>query len=85
VLDEREDKSLIELKPKTGRKHQLRLHLHSLGHPILGDKKYFNKKIKVLNKNFSRHLLHAQKIEFQYLDNKKYQFESPLPQDMLLK
>lgn len=85
VLEEREDKSLIELKPKTGRKHQLRLHLHSLGHPIIGDKKYFNKKIKALNKNFSRHLLHAQKIEFKYLDNKKYQFESELPRDMILK
>jgi 23S rRNA pseudouridine1911/1915/1917 synthase len=85
VREELENKSLIELKPKTGRKHQLRLHLQSIGHPILGDKKYFNKKIKVLNKNFSRHLLHAQKIEFQYLDNKKYQFEAKLPQDMFLK
>lgn len=85
VLEEQEDKSLIELKPKTGRKHQLRLHLHSLGHPIVGDKKYFNKKIKALNKNFSRHLLHAQKIEFEYLNNKKYQFESELPGDMSLK
>jgi 23S rRNA pseudouridine1911/1915/1917 synthase len=85
VLEERENKSLLELKPKTGRKHQIRLHLHSLGHPIVGDKKYFNKKIKALNKNFSRHLLHAQKIEFKYLDNKNYKFESPFPQDMFSK
>ena len=83
VLKNLEDKSLIELQPKTGRKHQLRLHLHSIGHPIIGDKKYFNKNIRDKNKAFKRHLLHAKKIEFQYSDNKLYQFETKLPEDLL--
>ena len=83
ILKNLADKSLLELKPKTGRKHQLRLHLHSLGHPIIGDKKYFNKNIKKNNQEFNRHLLHAYKIEFKYLDNKKYQFETKVPEDML--
>jgi 23S rRNA pseudouridine1911/1915/1917 synthase len=82
TIQELPDKSLIELQPKTGRKHQLRLHLHSLGHPILGDKKYFNKTIKKANQKYSRHLLHAQKIEFKFLDNKNYHFQTNLPEDM---
>ncbi len=82
VIQEFEDKSLIKLQPKTGRKHQLRLHLHSLGHPILGDKKYFNKIIKKSNLQYSRHLLHAQEIEFKFSDNKKYHFEASSPKDM---
>ncbi|MCK5081138.1 MAG: RluA family pseudouridine synthase [Candidatus Moranbacteria bacterium] len=81
VLKELDSKSLIELKPKTGRKHQLRLHLHSIGHPIIGDKKYFNKTIKSANQKFSRHLLHAYKIKFKYSDGKKYQFETKPPKD----
>ncbi len=81
VIKELTDRSLVELKPKTGRKHQLRLHLHSIGHPILGDKKYFNKTIKIANQKFNRHLLHACKIEFKYLDNKAYIFEVKPPED----
>jgi len=84
VIKKLKDKSLIELQPKTGRKHQLRLHLHSIGHPILGDKKYSNKTIRKFNEGIERHLLHAQKIEFKYLDGQEYKFETPLPGDMRL-
>lgn len=82
VIREEEKGTLIELKPKTGRKHQIRLHLHSIGHPILGDKKYSNKLIRKFNEQFDRHLLHAQKIEFSYLDKKHYEFEASLPKEM---
>lgn len=85
VLEELTDRSLLELKPKTGRKHQLRLHLHSIGHPILGDKKYFNKTIKKNNQVFARHLLHAKKIEFKYSNNESFCFEAPLPSDFEMK
>ncbi|QBY04876.1 bifunctional tRNA pseudouridine(32) synthase/23S rRNA pseudouridine(746) synthase RluA [Thalassotalea sp. HSM 43] len=40
VLDEQREYSLLELKPITGRSHQLRVHMLSLGHPILGDRLY---------------------------------------------
>jgi len=46
VLEEMEKYSLVELKPKTGRTHQLRIHMSSLGHPIVGDEKYCLKNIK---------------------------------------
>lgn len=56
--------SLIELKPKTGRTHQIRIHLAHLGFPILGDsiyaKSFKNKQV------FSRHLLHAFKLKFNH-------------------
>ena len=75
--------SLLEVIPKTGRTHQIRAHLFSIGCPIVGDKLYKNKKNKFFleNKNVKRHLLHAQKICFE-LFGKEYVFESSMPQDM---
>ena len=58
--------SLLELNPLTGRKHQIRKQLYNIGHPVVGDKKYFIKKDK--NKNL---FLHAYKIKFM-IDEKKY-------------
>jgi len=66
--------SLLELKPFTGRTHQLRVHLAYLGYPILGDAKYGKQG------NFSRLALHAQEIGFIHPStNKLIQFTSKLP------
>ena len=70
--------ALIQVKPKTGRKHQVRVHLSSVGLPLVGDKKYASKLLKNCNKNFKHHLLHAHKLEFTY-QGKKYSFTSDLP------
>jgi tRNA pseudouridine32 synthase/23S rRNA pseudouridine746 synthase len=53
--------SLIELEPVTGRTHQLRVHLQSIGHPMLGDSLYAPPDIKALS---PRLLLHAQELAF---------------------
>ena len=53
--------SLIELEPVTGRTHQLRVHMQSIGHPILGDSLYAPPDIKALS---PRLLLHAQELAF---------------------
>ncbi|MFH0826660.1 MAG: RluA family pseudouridine synthase [Candidatus Omnitrophota bacterium] len=58
--------SLLELKPFTGRTHQLRVHLAYIQHPILGDKKYGK------NDTFARLGLHACLIGFQHPRTKKY-------------
>ena len=79
VLKEMEEYSLVELKPKTGRTHQIRIHLSSLGHPIVGDEKYCLKNIKS-NSDVGRHLLHAKKINFS-LNGKDFEFEASLPDD----
>jgi tRNA pseudouridine32 synthase/23S rRNA pseudouridine746 synthase len=53
--------SLIELEPVTGRTHQLRVHMQSIGHPMLGDSLYAPPGIKALS---PRLLLHAQELAF---------------------
>ncbi|MDA3815301.1 MAG: RluA family pseudouridine synthase [Patescibacteria group bacterium] len=80
VLKTENDMSLVELQPKTGRKHQLRIHLHSISHPIIGDKKYSIGEGTELNKNFNDLMLHAFKIEFTGIDNENYSFSVPVPE-----
>lgn len=79
VIKELDDYSLLEVFPKTGRMHQIRVHLHSIGHPIVGDQKYTFKKFKKMN--FPRMFLHASEISFSSLDGKREKFSSPLPRD----
>lgn len=55
--------NLVELNPKTGRRHQLRKHLSTIGNPILGDKEYF---IKGLVLNGKGLYLHASTLEFTH-------------------
>ena len=66
--------SLVELKPITGRKHQLRKQLLIIGNPIIGDDKYTLKK----NKNSKNLMLHAYMIKF-FINNKKFFFKAELP------
>ena len=63
--------SLIELKPQTGRTHQLRVHLAHLGHPIVGDRVY--------GKPADRLYLHAAELEITLPDGERKTFSSKLP------
>tara|TARA_B110000977_G_scaffold186950_1_gene253495 strand:+ start:556 stop:1236 length:681 start_codon:yes stop_codon:yes gene_type:complete len=61
--------SLLELKPKTGRLHQLRIHLNKINHPIIGDPKYgdrFHNRMYSSNFNCSNMFLHALTLEFKH-------------------
>ena len=73
VINSKENYSLIELNPITGRKHQLRKQLLNLGNPIVGDDKYFLNGIKRL-KNTGL-MLHAYKIKFM-INNVQYNFKA---------
>lgn len=64
--------SLLKLSPRTGRTHQLRIHLAYLGHPILGDAVYGKPGHEKL-------LLHAQSLELTLPDRRRRVFESPIP------
>ncbi len=68
--------SLVELKPKTGRTHQLRVHLSYIKHPIVGDPLY-NKKIN----STKRMMLHAYSIKINLLDGQSKIFKSKLPSE----
>ena len=76
VLDKNSICSLIELKPITGRKHQLRKQLYAIGNSIYGDSKYSNKFFKhSKNKNL---MLHSYQIKFM-INYKKYTYRASLP------
>lgn len=69
---------LLSIKPKTGRTHQIRVHLASLGHPIVGDKLYRFKEHRQDPLVPPFQLLHAESVRFR-LSGKNYRFEAPLP------
>ena len=87
--------SLISCKLETGRTHQIRVHMSSIGHSLIGDKIYgsvpkLNKNYNVLErdiiskcKNFSRQALHSKTISFQHpILKEKMHFEIDLPDDI---
>jgi 23S rRNA pseudouridine1911/1915/1917 synthase len=79
VLKSFGDYSLLEVFPKTGRMHQIRIHLFSIGHPIAGDKLYRLKNIKD-SLAAKRQLLHASDLNFKFF-NENYKFHAELPYD----
>ena len=76
VLDKNSEASLVELKPITGRKHQLRKQLYVIGQPIFGDIKYkLSNSSKGLNKNL---MLHSYQIRFM-INEVKHTYTALLP------
>jgi 23S rRNA pseudouridine1911/1915/1917 synthase len=70
--------SLLEIRPKTGRTHQIRVHLAAIGFPVVGDTTYGAKSDYV-----SRQFLHAFKLGFKLPSTGKYrEYESALPPDL---
>jgi tRNA pseudouridine32 synthase/23S rRNA pseudouridine746 synthase len=69
--------SRLELEPYTGRTHQLRVHLHALGHPMMGDTLYAPAEVQSLS---PRLLLHASQLELQHpLTGEPLSWDSPAP------
>ena len=68
----------LSVKPKTGRTHQIRVHLSALGHPIVGDLLYRFKEHRHDPLKPPFQLLHASELRFQ-LGRQKYHFSAPLP------
>src|SRR5205814_2562917 len=78
VIRLREQASLVECRLHSGRTHQIRVHLHHLGHPVLGDKVYAARSAK----NFPRQMLHAWKLGLRHPVSGEWKaFEAPLPHD----
>ena len=78
VVRSGDNASLVECRLHSGRTHQIRVHLHHLGHPVLGDKVYATRAAK----DFPRQMLHAWKIGFRHPGSGAWEnFEAPLPDD----
>jgi len=79
--------SLVELKPKTGRLHQLRIHLNKINHPLIGDPKYgdrFHNRMFADKFNCDKLFLHAKEIEFIHpFTNIKINIKANFPNDWL--
>lgn len=74
VLATKDNRSLVECKPLTGRTHQIRVHLKHIGFPILGDPVYGHRR------NYERHLLHAWKLSIVHpTTGETVTFEAPPP------
>jgi 23S rRNA pseudouridine1911/1915/1917 synthase len=78
--------TLLELRLGTGRTHQIRVHLASIGYPVLGDKTYGRKTEVEINKkkiSIPRQMLHAEMLGFVHPASGEYmEFSSPVPEDM---
>jgi 23S rRNA pseudouridine1911/1915/1917 synthase len=78
VLRSTDQASLVECKLHSGRTHQIRVHLHHLGNPVLGDNIYAPR----FARNFPRQMLHAWKLGFRHpRTGEGKNFEAPLPDD----
>lgn len=71
--------SFLEVNPKTGRTHQIRVHLKSINHPVVCDKLYAPKRECALG--FGRTALHARSLEFTAQSGKRITVEAPHPDD----
>jgi len=80
VVKRYRDYSLVEVYPKTGRMHQIRVHMASLGHPVVGDKIYG--KNRELPKGLFHQFLHAFYLKFSLPNGKGLVFETDLPEDL---
>ena len=74
--------TLIHAYPVSGRRHQIRVHLYHIGHPVVGDRLYGD---KTLQKNYPRLMLHAEKIEFTSKNGTAIAVESKVPEEFTIK
>ncbi len=97
IIEEFEILSLVKLNLKTGRTHQIRVHLSHIGHPVFGDETYGGRKphcieltsnirarINNMLRQMKRQALHAKVLGFVHpITKEKMRFESPLPEDIM--
>jgi len=89
VLERLDGVTLLEISPKTGRTHQIRVHLSAMGHPLLGDPLYGRGRalqdhtLKECSRRLGRQALHAHRLDLTHpATGERLQFISPLPADM---
>lgn len=81
IIDRLKNYTLLEVAPKTGRKHQIRCHLAYIHHPIAGDKMY-GFKDQPIPKGLKRHFLHASYLKFELPNGETKELKVDLPEDL---
>jgi 23S rRNA pseudouridine1911/1915/1917 synthase len=72
--------TLIEAEPRTGRTHQIRVHMSSIGHPVAGDRVYGRRRTRL---PLDRQFLHARRLAFKHpLSGQRLEMEAPLADDL---
>lgn len=83
VLERSAATTLIEATPETGRTHQIRVHLASIGHPILGDRTYGGGGDDARRLGLTRPFLHARRLAFTHpITGEPVEVDEPLPDDL---
>jgi 23S rRNA pseudouridine1911/1915/1917 synthase len=83
VRDRFDAATLLEAAPQTGRTHQIRVHLSSIGHPILGDRAYGGGGDDAKRLELTRPFLHAWRLAFDHpVTGERIELEEPLPEDL---
>jgi tRNA pseudouridine32 synthase/23S rRNA pseudouridine746 synthase len=77
VQERYKNHTLVTVSPLTGRRHQIRVHFYSIGHPVVGDLLYGDKKVQQMS---PRLMLHASKIEFKMKSGIEIHIESHVPE-----
>lgn len=92
VMEQFREHTLVKLRLETGRTHQIRVHMASIDHPLLGDMTYGGKRLKIMKgasveltealKRYRHQALHAAHIEFMHpIKSEMMSFDAPLPDD----
>jgi 23S rRNA pseudouridine1911/1915/1917 synthase len=86
VVDRFKDATLLRIRLTTGRTHQIRVHLSSIGHPVLGDSLYGRKTTITINNKrirIPRQMLHAESLSFVHpVTEQVFEFHTSIPEDM---
>jgi 23S rRNA pseudouridine1911/1915/1917 synthase len=89
VLERLAFHTLVECRLETGRTHQIRVHMQSIGYPIEGDTVYgptmtgIDDEVRSVIRGFGRQALHARRLTFEHpVDGVERSFEAPIPDDM---
>jgi RluA family pseudouridine synthase len=76
VTERLKDSTLVKVRPRSGRRHQIRVHFCSIGHPLAGDLKYGDRSVQ---RAYPRLMLHALDISFKRPGGEEVKIEAPIP------